>query len=102
MGTRPETVQKAKGRESKEKAFRTKAKAKAQAKGSKEAAGIAGSMDTPKVIVPMEEAKAKEEDGRAKDNGKTKVREKAGATAPLGTSGHRVGSKSGNSQAQSM
>jgi hypothetical protein len=50
MGTRPAIAQKAKERDSKEKAFKTKAhaKAKAQAKDSKEALGLWGVWTLPK------------------------------------------------------
>jgi hypothetical protein len=48
----------------------------------------------------MEAAKAKEEDGRAKEAGNLKERENAEATAPLRISGHKIGSRSGSSRAQ--
>ena len=99
MDTRPAIAQKAKETDSKEKAF--KAKAKAQAKDSKEVAGIVESMDTLKATALMGTAKAKEEDGRAKEVGNLKGREKAGATAPLRISGRKIGSRNGSSRAQS-
>ena len=99
MDTRPAIAQKAKEKDSKEKA--SKAKAKAQAKDSKEVAGIVESMGIPKATALMETAKAKEEDGRAKEAGNPKEREKAEATAPLRISGHKIGSRNDSSRAQS-